>query len=93
MPQAKRTDAKKTWFEQIRESGSGVPILSSSGPSPDPGDTEFLICNGPRLIQKPYSPNELFASVREVLDLSPARAPRRALLIPLHALPRFCTGL
>ncbi len=55
-------------FEQIREFGSGVPILFSSGYSPDPEDTEFLTCNGLRLIQKPYSPNELFASVREVLD-------------------------
>ena len=55
-------------YRQIRENGSKVPVLFSSGYSPNDDESDFLNENGLRLIKKPYSPNRLFTLVREILD-------------------------
>jgi polar amino acid transport system substrate-binding protein len=55
-------------YERIRESGSNVPVLFSTGYSLDSSDAEFASEKGLRTIQKPYAPDVLFTSVREALD-------------------------
>ena len=56
-------------YKQIRQTGSDVPVLFSSGYSPNELESDFLSENELRLIKKPYSPNQLFTIVREILDL------------------------
>lgn len=55
-------------YNRIRSNGSNVPVLFSSGYSPDDDESVFLSDNGLLLIQKPYAPEVLFAAVREALD-------------------------
>ena len=55
-------------YEQIRESGSNVPVLFSTGYSLDSDDAEYIAGEGLRTIQKPYAPDVLYTAVREVLD-------------------------
>ena len=55
-------------YEQIRESGSDVPVVFSTGYSLDSSDAEYVAGKGLRTIQKPYAPDVLYSTVREVLD-------------------------
>ena len=55
-------------YEQIRGSGSDVPVLFSTGYSLDSSDAEFVAGRGLRTIQKPYTPNDLYLVVRDMLD-------------------------
>ena len=55
-------------YEKIRESGSDVPVVFSTGYSLDSKDAEYIAGKGLRTIQKPYAPDVLFTAVREVLD-------------------------
>ena len=55
-------------FQQIRESGSKVPVLFSTGYSLDSSDAESVSQRGLRTIQKPYSPNDLLLAIRDVIE-------------------------
>jgi polar amino acid transport system substrate-binding protein len=55
-------------YEQIRDSGSNVPVVFSTGYSPESSDAKFASETGLRTIHKPYSSEVLLKAVREVLD-------------------------
>ena len=55
-------------YEQIRERHPETRVLFSSGYSMDAIDTNFVLDEGMRLIQKPYRRNDLLRKIREVLD-------------------------
>ena len=55
-------------FEQIRDGGSDVPVLFSSGYSLDSSDADFTSGKGVHTIQKPYASDVLYTAVREALD-------------------------
>lgn len=55
-------------YEEIRGSGSDVPILFSTGYPLDTSDAEYVSGSGLRTIQKPYPPTELYKVVRDLLD-------------------------
>ena len=55
-------------YAKLRERGSKVPVLFSSGYGPNEDDFSFLNDHEIPLIQKPYALNDLFYAVREALD-------------------------
>ncbi len=58
----------KKVFEAIRETGSKVPVLFSTGFAHSSLDAEFLAESGARVVRKPYAPETLLKIVREALD-------------------------
>lgn len=61
----------KKVFEGIRDTGSNVPVLFSTGFAHSSLDPEFLAKSGARVVRKPYAPNTLLEIVRDALDQSP----------------------
>ena len=55
-------------YDQITKIRPETSILFTTGFGANLVDTEFLFKKKLTLIQKPYHPNELFSTVREMLD-------------------------
>ena len=55
-------------YEHIHKTNSNLAVIFSTGYSEAILDADFLAKHDLPLIQKPYSPTELFSIVREVLD-------------------------
>lgn len=61
----------KELMETLRAEGSSVPIIFSSGYSEDYTSYELSLIRGTSFIEKPYSPDELRAIVRQALATFP----------------------
>ncbi len=59
-------------YEQVRRSGSEVPVIFMTGYSAEMAQSKFIEKTGMPLLQKPYSIDSLGRKVREVLDASAA---------------------
>jgi DNA-binding response OmpR family regulator len=57
-------------YEQIRESGSEVPVIFMTGYSVEMVRSRFVENSNTPLLQKPYSIDVFGRKVREVLDAS-----------------------
>ena len=51
-----------------KEITPGLPVVFSTGYAANVLDPEFVEKNKIKLIRKPYSPNDLYRVLREVLD-------------------------
>ncbi|MDH4246873.1 MAG: response regulator, partial [Deltaproteobacteria bacterium] len=54
-------------YEEIRAASPSVPVVFSTGYTNQMVDTEYLETHKLTLMQKPYSPSQLFRTIREVL--------------------------
>ncbi|HWB09278.1 MAG TPA: response regulator [Pirellulales bacterium] len=55
-------------YEHIKRSNKSLPVLFCSGYAPETGEVRFLVEAGVQLIEKPFDPDVLLASVRQALD-------------------------
>lgn len=55
-------------FERIEQIQSGLPVIFTSGYSENAVHTDFVLHEGLKLLQKPYSPDALLVLVRQTLD-------------------------
>ena len=55
-------------YERIERIESGLPVIFTSGYSENAVHTDFVLHEGLKLLQKPYSPDALLVLVRQVLD-------------------------
>lgn len=60
-------------MDSIKEKRDNVQFLFSSGYSEDAIHTDFVIHEGLRLVQKPYSRQILLREVRQILDAGMTR--------------------
>lgn len=65
-------------YERIQAIRPEVPVLFSSGYSENAVHTNFVLHEGVKLLQKPYSPNTLLRAVRETLDENAGSSPHCA---------------
>jgi polar amino acid transport system substrate-binding protein len=55
-------------YEQIRLKRPGMPAVFCSGYDPDMGHVKAVLDQGVRMVQKPFDPDVLLSTLREVLD-------------------------
>ncbi len=55
-------------YDRINETHPRLPVLFTSGYSPDAMDLDFLSERGMQLIPKPFARADLLGTVRRVLD-------------------------
>jgi CheY-like chemotaxis protein len=63
-------------YEQIRRMAPNIPALFTSGYDPDVTQPRFFHDHDKRLLTKPYSPDDLLRSVRNIIDSAAAQSSR-----------------
>jgi PAS domain S-box-containing protein len=58
-------------YERMREIRPAVKVVFASGYSENAIHTNYVLHDGPRLLQKPFAPAELLRAVRQTLDEAP----------------------
>ena len=60
-------------YDRIRFKSPNLPVVFCSGYDPETGQVKRLVDQGVRMVQKPYDPDVLLRTIREVLDAQHAQ--------------------
>ncbi len=58
-------------YDRIRLKNPDLPVIFCSGYDPETGQVRSLMDKGVRMVRKPFDPDLLLRTVREVLDAQP----------------------
>ena len=64
-------------YEKVKKMKPEIPILFTSGHNTEMLETRFITREGLKMLPKPYNPNELLTTVREMLDRAHRKPSRR----------------